>query len=178
MFRKPEVHEILVLEPDRLRGAVIARTTSRLFPSARVYCESDPSVAAVLLAEHAIELFIVAVRGFDLDIVTLLGVWAEHNVGETRVLLMTPDPQSNVLTALRSLPINGVFDSSCSDLRELEFACVAVASGATYVSRSVRERQVRTRQPARTAVACKEEGSARAVRVSPPPRGQVWRGTR
>ncbi len=132
MSPKTDLKEILVLEPDRLRGAVVARAVSKTFPTARVYCESEPALAAKMLAERDVELFVVALRGFDLDILTLLGVWAEHAVGHTRVLVMTPDVHSTAVTALRSLPVTGVFDSSSSDLRELEFACRTVASGATY----------------------------------------------
>jgi DNA-binding NarL/FixJ family response regulator len=132
MQSKTEVQEILVLEPDRLCGAIVAQTVSRLFPNARVHCETEPSVAAVLLAEHAIDLFIVALRGFDLDVITLLGVWADHDANYTRVLIVTPDVNSAALRTIERLPVMGVFDSSRGDLRDLEDACRAVASGHCF----------------------------------------------
>ena len=139
LTHKTELQAILVLEPDRLRGAVVARAVSRMFSSARVYCESQPATAARILAEEDIDLLIVAIRGFDLDILTLLGVWAEHGVGSTRVLVMTSDMESAALSALRSLPITGVYDSRTGNLEELEFACRAVASGNTYWHRCIAE---------------------------------------
>ena len=132
MSPNSELQPILVLEPDRLRAAIVARAVSRVFAGARVYCESDTGVAAKILAEQDIGLFIVGLRGFDLDILTLLGVWAEQAAARTRVLIMTPHIASTAVMALRTLPITGIFDSSSGDLRELEFACRTVASGETY----------------------------------------------
>lgn len=127
-----EVREILVLETDRLRGAVVARTLSRVFPHARVYSEHLTTVAAKVLADNPIDLFVVAVRGFDLDVLTLLGVWAQHAEPQTRLLVMTPDVNSAAMKAIQTLPVAAVFDCSHANLRELEFACRAVASGKPY----------------------------------------------
>jgi len=127
-----DVREILVLETDRLRGTVIARTISRVFPTARVYTEHKTNSAAQVLAECQIDLFVVALRGFDLDVLTLLGVWAQHATPQTRLMIMTPDVNCAAMRAAASLPIAAVFDCSRGDLRELEFACRAVASGRPY----------------------------------------------
>lgn len=127
-----EITEILVLETDRLRGAVIARTVSRVFPTARIYAEHLTSEAAQVLAGRRIDLFLVALRGFDLDVLTLLGVWAQHADERTRLLVMSPDVNCAAMRAVRTLPISAVFDSSRADLRELEFACRAVAAGRPY----------------------------------------------
>lgn len=121
-----------MLEPDRLCGAIVSQTVSRLYPQARVHCETEPSVAAVLLAERAIDLFIVALRGFDLDVITLLGVWADHDAHYTRVLVVTPHANCAALRTIEGLPILGVFDSSRGDLHDLETACVAVVNGCRF----------------------------------------------
>ena len=139
MSPKADVQEVLVLEPEPLCGAVIAQTARTVFPGARVHRETEPSAAAIVLAERPIGLFIVAMRGFDLDVLTLLGVWAEHDASRTRVLVVTPDANSAALMAIRSLPIAGVYDSRSSDLTELEDAFRAVARGCGYWSRSVRQ---------------------------------------
>ena len=170
--RNIQLQEILVLDPDRLRGAVVARSVSKTFPAARVYCESEPSVAASILAQHDIELFLVAVRGFDLDILTLLGVCATHNQGRTRVLVMTPEPHSTALDALRSLPITGVFDSRSSNLRELERACRLIANGFTYRSRSLLGDAVGELRPIQLEGEC--QTSLRAMpRALPPSRVRI-----
>jgi DNA-binding NarL/FixJ family response regulator len=132
-----DVREILVLETDRLCGAVLVQAAKRVFPAAKLHSESEPAVAAVLLADHPIDLFIVAVRGFDLDIITLLGVWAEHDTKRTRVLVVTPNASSHAIVALRGLPIAGIFDSSWSDLKDLEFAMSAVGGGKPYFSDTI-----------------------------------------
>jgi DNA-binding NarL/FixJ family response regulator len=132
-----KVQYALVLDPDRLCGAMITQTVRGVFPAARVQNESDPAVAAVRLAEGGIDLLVVAVRTFDLDIITLLGVWAEHDVDRTRVLLIAPQANSSAVQALQSLPIHGVFDSTHGDLRELEIACRLVGHGGRYFSDSI-----------------------------------------
>lgn len=140
MSPKPDVQEVLILEPEPLCGAVIAQTAAAVFRRARVHRESDPSAAAIVMAQRQIEIFIVAMRGFDLDVLTLLGVWAVHDADRTRVLVVTPDANSAALMAIRTLPIAGVYDSRNSDLAELEFAFRAIARGSSYWSRSVRQR--------------------------------------
>jgi DNA-binding NarL/FixJ family response regulator len=120
-------------------------------------------------------LFVVAVRGFDLDTVTLLGAWADHGSPQTRVLVMTPDVHCGAVTALRSLPITGVFDSSSSDLRELEFACRAVASGAKYWCPKVAEASASNPAPRRSPGLASGE---MLWRLAPPRPVQFHRRTR
>lgn len=134
---KPDVQEILVLETDPLCAVVIAEYTSSVFPGARIHCESDPAVAAVVLADRPVDLFIVAVRGLDLDVITLLGVWAGHDVERTKVLVVTPQLTSASLKAVCTLPIAGLLDWSCAELAELQVALRRIANGSTYWSRSV-----------------------------------------
>lgn len=134
MSSPSDIQQILVLDADRLCGAVLARTVSTIFPSARVYCESAPNVAASLLAEESIDFLVVSVRGFDLDVITLLSVWSEREAPRAPVLVVTPDAGSTAVVAVRTLPVGGIFDSSSSDLREFEAACHLVASGSVYLS--------------------------------------------
>jgi DNA-binding NarL/FixJ family response regulator len=131
-----KVQHALVLDPDRLCGAMITQTVRGVFPAACVQNESDPAIAAVRLADGGIDLLVVAVRTFDLDIITLLGVWAEHDADHTRVLLIAPQGNSSAMLALQSLPIHGIFDSTHGDLRELEIACRLVGRGGRYFSES------------------------------------------
>src|SRR5690348_3564093 len=107
MATNTELQRVLVLDPDRLCGAMIAQTARQVFQSSQVEYEAEPAVAAVRLAEEQIDLFLVAVRGFDLDILTLLGVWAEHDPRRTRVLVIAPQANCSAMMALRSLPISG-----------------------------------------------------------------------
>lgn len=137
------VHEVLILEPSRLRGAMLAQSARAALPGARVYCESEPAAAAVTLSERPVGLFVVAVSGRKLDTATLLRAWADCDVRRTRVLVVTPQAQSTALAALGSLPVTGIFDSSCGDLREFEFALRAVSRGVAYWSRGVREHRMR-----------------------------------
>jgi DNA-binding NarL/FixJ family response regulator len=133
MSQKLDLQEILVLETDVEQGAVVARLISRLFPAARVYCESTPTRAAAVLSEGTIDLFVVAVRGFDIDVLTLLGAWADHGSSCTRVVVMSPDLRSNAVAALRCLPIQGWVNATAA-IEELEVACRSVAKGGTYSS--------------------------------------------
>ncbi len=136
MQSNTDVQDVLVLEPDPLCGAMIAQTAGAVFPSARIHCETLPAEAAAVLAERQVSLFIVTLRRFDFDILTLLGVWAEHDTNCTRVLVITPDATSSAVAALQSLPIHGIVDLRQTDFQELERAFRTVAGGATYWSRS------------------------------------------
>lgn len=132
------INEILLLEPDGLCRTLLAESLGRTFPGARIHAEREPVKAAEILTDHGVDLFVVAVRGFDLDAITLLGVWAEHQSERVPVLVVTPDVDSTAMLALRDLPITGVLDSSCSDLREFVAACLAVSCGVRYRSRSAK----------------------------------------
>lgn len=136
MQSKPVLQNVLILEPDPLRGAMIAQSAKAALPGASVHLESVPAEAAAILAEQDVALFIVTLHGFDLDILTLLGVWAEHAPRRTRVLVVTPDANSSAIMALGSLPIHGIVDLRQTDFQELERAFRVVLSGATYRSRS------------------------------------------
>jgi DNA-binding NarL/FixJ family response regulator len=168
MAEKTELQHVLVLDPDRLCGAMIAQTARRVFPDADVDYESEPAVAAVRLAERPVDFLIVAVRGFDLDILTLLGVWAEHNVQHTRVLVVAPQANCSALLALQTLPINGIFDSTHGDLAELEVACRAIADGQAYWSSTVRARMEKPQ------AATKVIASPAPLRRAPPERGMAY----
>lgn len=115
---------------------MIAQSAKTALPDASVHLESVPANAAALLADRDIALFVVTLHGFDLDILTLLGVWAEHDPRRTRVLVITPDANSSAIAALASLPIHGIVDLRQSDFQELERAFRVVLAGATYRSRS------------------------------------------
>jgi DNA-binding NarL/FixJ family response regulator len=132
------INEILLLDPDGLCRALLAESLGRTFPGARIHAEREPAKAAEILTDHGVDLFVVAVRGFDLDAITLLGVWAEHQAERVPVLVVTPDVDSTAMLALRDLPITGVLDSSCSDLGEFATACAAVARRLSYRSRSAK----------------------------------------
>ena len=136
MQSNTDVQHVLILEPDPLRGTMIAQSVRSALPSARVQLESVPGNAAAVLAENDVALFIVTLHGFDLDILTLLGVWAEHDVRRTRVLIVTPDANSSAIAALGSLPIHGIVDLRQADFQELERAFRLVLRGDNYRSRS------------------------------------------
>lgn len=135
MSSSPHVQEILILEPDRLCAAVLANSVHTVFPDVILHCEADPNLAAVALAERQIDLFVATLRGFDLDIMTLLGVWADQKPRRTRVLVVTPNADSVPLAAVRALPISGIFHWNEGDLGELESALRIIASGSSYWSR-------------------------------------------
>lgn len=152
MAANSQILRVLVLDTDRLCGAMITETVRNEYPTSQVDYEADPATAAASLTEGTIDLMVVAVRGFDLDVITLLGVWAEHDVDRTRVLVIAPTGNSSALLALQTLPIHGVFDSAQGDLHELELACRVVGRGGTYFSKTVRlkmERSARARSSAR-----------------------------
>ena len=117
---------------------MLAESLGRTFRGATIHAEGNPAVAAEILTERGVGLFVVAVRGFDLDAITLLGVWAEHQSHCVPALVVTPDIDSTAMLALRALPIPGIFDSSCGDIREFEDACATVACGLPYRSRTAR----------------------------------------
>lgn len=131
---KKEVRHILVLESDRVCAAQLTRTASSVFPQAHVQHETEPAAAAVYLAQQEVDFFIPVLRDFDLDLITLLGVWAEHDADRTRTLVVTPNSNSAAVAAARALPICGVFEIGAGDLREFEWACRVIAGGGAYWS--------------------------------------------
>ena len=120
-----------MLEPDRARNTRLGRSLSRLFPTARVYCEHSAVDAARVLAERRLDLFIVALPAFDFDILTLLAVWADHRVGSPRVLVIASEGTRRLLAAMRALPMASVVDSRAFRAAAAEIVSRALDRGET-----------------------------------------------
>jgi DNA-binding NtrC family response regulator len=131
--------DILVLDADRLRGAVVARALSRTFSNVRVYCEAQAKEAASILERRNVGLFLVTLNSFDADAITLLKVWSDYARAQTRVIVLSSDLSGAAVQAVRSLPIEHYFDYNTGTLDELETLCKRVLAQDGPALRPLRE---------------------------------------
>ncbi len=131
---------VLILESDRLYADLLRRAAKNTFPHAELRFAGRIADAATTIATRRVELLITGTTAPDGDTLDLLYASTAGERLVRRVLVVTVDKLQHVLMSLRALPIDGVFDPSSDETRDLVRALQAVGSGKSYWSQSVLER--------------------------------------
>lgn len=135
------VRSVVILETDRLYIEVLRQYVRRVFPAAAVelvnLSEAAPASLPALATKPA-ELFVVGIGpAADGDILDLLWMRTGHRRGDGRMLVITSRREYRLLSALRALNVDGVFDSTDEPPEQLAEALRHVAQGARYWSPSI-----------------------------------------
>ena len=130
---------VVVLKAARLYAEALRQYTLHVFPQARVFVAWSVDSAKSLLANEPVDLFVTGVgTNLESDVLDLIAQQAEPSRAR-RVLVVTVRREYRVLAALRSLTIDGVFDSATERPGEFVTALRAIAKGERYWSQSVLE---------------------------------------
>ena len=152
------VETVLILRADRVYSDFLRQFTLREFPQARVIITHTVEAAAPALAAEAVDLFITGMGdSVEGDVLDLLVQRAAPPSRPTRVLVTTTGSEFRVLRGLRTLGVDGVFDSGAdstegflralraivlkgTDLAQLlpEVAALAIYAAATLALASLR----------------------------------------
>jgi DNA-binding NarL/FixJ family response regulator len=134
-FSDPD--EILILKADRLCASILGQAAQRIFPGARFRVAATIDGATAALAAQPVNLLITGLGFLDGDILDLLAEKPAQPRRFRRALVVTGRRELRLLTALKTLPIQGVFDPTTEELEQFEVAIKLVAGGSAYWSASI-----------------------------------------
>jgi DNA-binding NarL/FixJ family response regulator len=109
------------------------------FPHARVVTAATVEEARLVLGRGGVDLFVTGVgASLESDVLELLGTLVGNPaVRGPKVLVVTVRLEYRVLTSLRSLAVEGAFDSAAGTPDEFSTALLSVADGRRYWSQSI-----------------------------------------
>lgn len=132
------IRSVVVLEADRLFATVLRQYCERAFPSAHITHVTVGESAALALEAKPADLFVAGVSAsLEADVLDLLWRRFCQSPRDRRVLVVTPRREYRLLGTLRSLEVEGVFDSGAEVPDQLALALNTVAEGGRYWSPSI-----------------------------------------
>jgi len=140
-YPNPDVRKILIVKADLVYGEALRHMVRRIFPLARIKLETSVGRARMTLAAEPVELLLTGI-GASLggDAIDFVSKCTGKNGCARYVLVITTHHELRLLAALRTLPIQGAFDSTCEPPGQLLVAIETVARGEFYWSRSLLDR--------------------------------------
>lgn len=132
-----KVQTVLILKADRIYAEALRQHVLSVFPEARVLTALTLDAARRILNSETIDLFITGVgTSLGCDVIDLLAHLTTPS-RSIRILVVTVRLEYRVLAALRTLAIDGAFDSATSSPDELTVALQTLDSGKRYWSQSI-----------------------------------------
>ncbi len=134
-------HRVLILKADRLYADTLRQHAERVLQPVHVTIAGSVAVAREVLAREAIGLFITGLGGMqEGDALDLIAQCKQEPFRVQRVLVVTMRREYRAFAALRSLPIDGAFDSAEEPPEALADALHAVMGGSRFWSASIERR--------------------------------------
>ena len=132
-----KIQTVLILKADRIYAEALRQHVLSVFPGVRVLTALSLDAARRILNAETIDLFITGVgTALGCDVIDLLASLTSPS-RSIRILVVTVRLEYRVLTALRTLAIEGAFDSATGSSEELTLALQNLDSGKRYWSQSI-----------------------------------------
>jgi len=132
------IRSVVILKSDRLYSEMLRRSAACVFPRARITVTTTVEAAAEALRAEPADLFVTGVgAALEGDVIELLSKAGDAASLADHVLVVTSRREFRVLSCLRALDIEGVFDSVGEAAENFSDALRAVASGRRYWSQSI-----------------------------------------
>jgi DNA-binding NarL/FixJ family response regulator len=129
------VRAVLILNADQLCAEILRQYVQRAFPHAQISLVGSVDAAAMALAATFFDLFVAsAAVPLEGDILDLMSRCAADPSNATRLFVVTTRRDVRLLSTLRILHIDGVFDSADEAPAQLIVALKTVAQGRRYWS--------------------------------------------
>lgn len=133
----PSVRSVLILKADRIYAEALRQHIQGVFPDANVRTSVSLESARQILMSESVDLFVTgAGASLDCDVIDLLASLPGPS-RSLRVLVVTVRLEYRLLAALRSLAIEGAFDSAAGTPEELTLALCTLAKGKRYWSQTI-----------------------------------------
>jgi DNA-binding NarL/FixJ family response regulator len=131
------IRSVVILKSDRLFAEMLRHTAAAVFPHARISVAATVDAAALTLRNEPADIFVTGVgASLEGDVIELLAR-STGNALADHVLVVTSRREYRVLSCLRSLDIDGVFDSSRELPENFAHALRTIATGGRYWSASI-----------------------------------------
>ena len=135
----PNVSTVLINVAERLYAGFVRQVVEEAFPEAQMTVVDCLQNAVAYLAANPVDLFLTGLG------MTLLGGDALEFLAEAlqgrrlfkRVLVVSARRERSILTALRSMAVDGLFDPDTESAARLQVALRTVAEGRSYWSEAV-----------------------------------------
>jgi DNA-binding NarL/FixJ family response regulator len=129
------VHTILIVKADQLYAEALRDLVLGVFPAAVVKLAHTVESASRAVAGEVFDLLVTGL-GASLggDMLDFISDCTDRAFHTPRVLVVTTHREPRVLSALRNLPVQGVFDSTAEHREKFIEAVAAVAGGRRYCS--------------------------------------------
>lgn len=132
------IRTALILQADKLYADMLRQYVLRISPKAQVSAVATVAEAQRYLDEKRAELFIADIESSrEGDILDILIPRSARLPLSCRVLVVTGSREFRMLSALRALSVEGVFDTNSEQPEQLHEALRTVALGMRYWSTSV-----------------------------------------
>jgi len=132
-----KVQTVLILNADLIDAGALRQHVLGVFPGVRVLTALTLDAARRILDSETIDLFITGVgASLGCDVIDLLAYLAAAS-RSVRILVVTVRLEYRVMVALRSLAIEGAFDSATGSPEELTLALQTLDDGRRYWSQSI-----------------------------------------
>lgn len=133
------IQSVLIFKSDRIYANALHEHAQAVFPGAEIIIAHSLESAHLAMTGRPIDIFVTGVGaslGHDvLDVVARPGV--NPTLRARHVVVVTTRHEYRVFAALRTLGVDGVFDSASEPPAAFETALRAVANGKRYWSQSV-----------------------------------------
>lgn len=134
-------YSVLILKSDRLYGERLKEVTLSVLPGARVKLAISVAEAANLIGSEPADLLLTGVETtIPGNVLDFLADCAGQAEGVRHVLVVTTHSEIRLLAALRTLPVQGLFDTANDDPMNFITALRTVVAGGRYWSPNILRR--------------------------------------
>lgn len=132
-----KIQTVLIFKADRIYAEALRQHVLSVFPAGRVLTAVSLDAARRILSAESVDLFVTGVgASLGCDVIDLLAS-LKAPTRSLRTLVVTVRLEYRVLAALRSLAIEGAFDSAAGSPEELTLALQTLDHGKRYWSQSI-----------------------------------------
>ncbi|MDO8543509.1 MAG: LuxR C-terminal-related transcriptional regulator [Opitutaceae bacterium] len=143
-FHLPHRDSVVILKGDKLYAQTLRQLTLRLLPGSNVRIATSVARASTLVRTRRADLLVAGTESsINGNVVDFLAVCSKPPAPARRILVLTTHGETRLLAALRSLPIDGLFDAANDNPDNFGVALRAVAAGGHYWSPTLKRRMER-----------------------------------
>lgn len=128
---------VLILKADRLQGEILQQVVSSAIHGAVYHVCNRLEEAEISLRRDTADLLITGIDSLEGDVIDFLTRFHGEQWWPASSFVVTNRREPHIVSTLRSLPINGVFDSLHEGSQELGNALQTVISGKNYWSKTL-----------------------------------------
>lgn len=133
-------HTVLILKADRVYAETLRQVALNALDRPEIQLASSVSEASAAVANQPLDLLITGTESsIPGNVLDFLAACLAKPRRIRHVLVLTTHREFRLLSALRSLPVHGVFDSANDEPGNFITALRTVAAGGRYWSSSVQE---------------------------------------